>query len=490
MSSTVFISHTGQDQSLAGLFCRHLEDAGVDCWIAPRDVHAGQRYAEAIVEAIEDCSVFLLLFSRESVRSPHVSNEIEKAASKNKPILLVRTDDTDPNDSHEICLFVASHQWFDMSTGDILEALPRLVGDVRRLLEHQEVPKSSGDLGLGRNSSTQTAAPPNMSSTRAIGIDIGSTTIRGWVEALDGVTHIFDSGRYLDTVRRPTTPRSVLEQVRDMIDRLLAEHFDGHEPPVGVGIAAPGPVDVRTGTLKFSPGLGLRNVPFKTVLANTYPEIRFRVDNDTRCATRAELHFGVGREFNDFACIFVGSGVGSGVAIGKQLHFGNSYCAGEIGHVKIESSGPPCTCGQIGCLETFVNGPAIAARARAKAIDWEGRGAETLLTAEDRLTPEMVVAAIEDGDLAALEIADELADRLGVGIANYLNLLNPAAIVLGGGVMSGFYLHIIGRLTHTLHENALADVAQTPIVQSQFTDTGPALGAALMFHQADAWPFD
>lgn len=131
------------------------------------------------------------------------------------------------------------------------------------------------------------------------------------------------------------------------------------------------------------------------------------------------------------------------MAIGGQLHLGNNYCAGEIGHVKIESTGPPCACGQIGCLETFVNGPAIVARAKAKAIDWESRGAETLLTADDRLTAEMVVAAIEDGDLATLEVADELGAHLGVGIANYLNLLNPAAVGRGGGVMTGFYLHII-----------------------------------------------
>jgi predicted NBD/HSP70 family sugar kinase len=158
--------------------------------------------------------------------------------------------------------------------------------------------------------------------------------------------------------------------------------------------------------------------------------------------------------------------------------------------VKIESTGPPCACGQIGCLETFIDGPAIVAQARAKAIDWESRGEETLLTADDRLTSEMVVAAIDAGDLAALEVSDELARRLGVGLANYLNLLNPAAVVLGGGVMTGFYLRIIDRVTRTVQENALADAAQTPIVQSQFTDSGAALGAALMFHPDSAWPFD
>lgn len=490
MTSTVFISHTNEDRDLASLFCRELEEAGIACWIAPRDVLPGQRYAEGIVEAIEECSIFLLLFSRRSTRSPHVSNEIEKAASKDKPILLVRTDETHPDHSPEIGLFVSSHQWFDASTGDVTEHVPRLVRDVRRLLEHETQLEPKDDLALRRQASAQAISPYRAESTRAIGIDIGSTTIRGWVEVLDDVPDLFDSLPYLEQIRRPTTARSVLEQVRDILDRLIADHFEGQEPPVGVGIAAPGTVDARTGTLKFSPGLALRNVPFKTVLANTYPELRFRVDNDTRCATRAELHLGVGREFEDFACIFIGSGVGSGMAVSRRLHFGSSYSAGEIGHMKIESSGPPCTCGQIGCLETFVNGPAIVARARAKAIDWESRGAETLLTAEDRLTPEMVVAAIEDGDLAAIEVADEIAERLGIGIANYLNLLNPSAIVLGGGVMTGFYLHIIGRLTQAVQENALADVAQTPIVQSQFTDIGAALGAALMFHPDAVWPFD
>jgi predicted NBD/HSP70 family sugar kinase len=488
--SSIFISHTGHDQAIAGLLCEHLEKDQIDCWIAPRDVLPGQRYAEAILEAIDDCSVFLLLFSEESTRSPHVNNEIEKAASKDKPILLVRTDTTNPNDSHEIGLFVGSHQWFDASSGEIAGHLPRLAEDVRRLLDHEAKRRQNTDIDLSRSTPAQPAASASPRFPRAIGIDVGSTVITGWVEELDSTADVFDARRYQEPIRRPANARSVLEQVRDLLDRLLADHFDGDEPPVGVGIAVPGPVDVRTGTLKFSPGLAVRNVPFKTALANAYPELRFRVDNDTRCATRTELHLGVGRDLPEFTCIFVGSGVGSGMAIAGRLHYGSNYCAGEIGHVKIESTGPPCACGQIGCLETFVNGPAVVAQAKAKAIDWESRGEETLLTADDRLTPEMVVAAIEDGDIAAAEVADELGRRLGVGLANYLNLLNPAAVVLGGGMMTGFYLHIIDRLTRTVQENALADAAQTPIVQSQFTDTGAALGASLMFHPDGDWPFD
>jgi predicted NBD/HSP70 family sugar kinase len=486
-AAAVFISYASQDNELAERYCGELERSGVACWIAPRDVSAGQRYAEAILDAIEECDIFLLVFSEQANRSPHVSNEIEKAASKDKPIFLIRTDDTHPHDNREISLFLTSHQWFEASTTSPEEYLPRLTADVQRLVEHER------DSAMSDQATTGPVLAPIIAErpigSRAIGIDVGSSKILGWVEVLDETADSFDSARYTEAIRRPATARSVLEQVRGMLERLIADHFPD-DLPTGVGIAVPGLVDVRAGTLKFSPGLGLRNVPFKTSLATVLPDVKIRIDNDTRCATRCELHLGVGKEFDDFACIFLGSGVGSGLVIDGKIHFGHNFSAGEIGHLKIESNGPPCTCGQIGCLETFVNGSAIVARARAKAIDYQSRDTETLLSSgEGALTPEMVAAAVEDGDLAAIEVMDEVADKLGVGVGNYLNLVNPSAVVLGGGLMTGFYLHIIDRLTRSMQTNALAEVAQTPIVQSQFTDHGAAIGAAMLFHPEDNWPY-
>jgi predicted NBD/HSP70 family sugar kinase len=485
MSSLVFISYAARDKELADRYCDALELSGLGSWIAPRDVPPGQRYAEAIVDAIEACDVFLLIFSDEANRSPHVSNEIEKAASKDKPIFLVRTDETHPHDNREISLFLASHQWFEASTSQPEDYLPRLTADVQRLIEHEHPAQSSAD-------ALPQLAPivsERRIGSRAIGIDVGSSKIRGWVELLDEAADNFNSEPYTEPIHRPATARSVLEQVRGILERLISDHFPD-DLPSGLGIAVPGLVDVRAGTLKFSPGLGLRNIPFKTSLADVLPGVKVRVDNDTRCATRCELHLGVGHEFDNFACIFLGSGVGSGLVLDGKIHFGQNFSAGEIGHLKIESNGPPCTCGQIGCLETFVNGAAIVARARAKAIDYQSREIETLLSPEEgALTPEMVAAAVEDGDLAATEVMDEVADKLGIGIGNYLNLVNPAAVVLGGGLMTGFYLHIIDRLTRSVQANALGEVAQTPIVQSQFTDSGAAIGAAMMFHPDDAWPY-
>ena len=275
-----------------------------------------------------------------------------------------------------------------------------------------------------------------------------------------------------------------------MVSRILEDHFSD-APPIGIGIAVPGQVDLRAGTLKFGPHLfGARNVPFKSFLSGAFPRIPIRVDNDVRCATRCEMHIGVGKEFESFACIFLGLGVGSGTVIDRRVHLGHNFCAGEVGHIKIAPTGPPCACGQIGCLETFTKTEAIVARATATAIDWESRGLKTRLNAaEGPLSLDRIASVLDQGDPAAQEIANEVAKNLGLGIANYLNLVNPAAVVLGGDVMTGFYFHMIDEITQTVHRNALAEVANTPIVQSAHSEAGGATGAALLFHADDSWPF-
>lgn len=493
----VFVSHCSEDRTIAQAISDRLEAASLACWIAPRDVPPGQRYAKAIIEAIEECRVFLLVYSANADESPHVRNEIEKAASRDVPILLIRTDSTQPDRNKEISLFLSSHQWFDASTGSLDTHLDRLVADVRRLvMASNDVDAESSsttviDTGDRQVKSGGSKSESGLTVRWSIGIDVGATKIRGYARNLDvpdGSSPRQDS--YLDAIRRPVSARSLLDQVRKLIDRIIEDEELSRSPPVGIGIAVPGQVDVRAGTLKFGPGLGLHNVPFRTALASAYPGVPIRIDNDARCATRCELHIGVGREFDSFVCIFVGTGVGSGFVVNRRIHFGQNYCAGEIGHMKISSNGPPCACGQVGCLETFVKGPAIAALARAKAIDWKSRGLATRLSdCHEELDAKFVARMLEEGDEAAREVVDEVGEKLGLGIANCLNLINPGTVVLGGGVMAGFFLHMVERISHSIQRNAIAEVANTPIVQSQYTEEAAAIGAALLFHPEEEWPF-
>jgi predicted NBD/HSP70 family sugar kinase len=459
-------------------------------------VSAGQRYAVAILRAIEACDVFLIVFSARANVSPHVSNEIENGASSGKPMLLVRTDSTDPHSNKQVSLFLDSYQWFDASAGSLESHIPRMAADVRQLLER------GGPTEAGRNPRTvitsqkdlrggHRVVQSNQKPTLAMGVEVGATKLRGCVVDLDQLDNAsLERAEHFEKVNQPANPRTVLDQTKELVGRMLDEQCNGAQP-VGIGIAVPGQVDLRAGTLKFGPNLfRARNVPFKSYLASAFPGIPIRIDNEVRCATRCELHVGIGREFDSFVCVFIGAGVGAGTAIDRRVYFGHNFCAGELGHIKIAQTGPPCVCGQIGCLETFVKAQAIVERAEAKATDWESRELQTLLANRDEpLDPESVAEAIEMGDAAAQEVASEVAENLGLGIANYLNLVNPGAVVMGGGLMAGFFLPMIDEITNAVQRNALAEVANTPIVQSAHSNDASMIGAALLFHPDDVWPF-
>lgn len=372
-------------------------------------------------------------------------------------------------------------------TSEIVRSIEaNLVAMLQAKPGQNQVKKSPKPVSSGSQDSNQPEIAP-----RAIGIDIGGSKIRGCViEFLpDGSTAVC-SNDYVADIKKPSSARTVVEQLKGVIQEMYSGEGLESSPPIGIGIAAAGQVDLRAGVLKFAPALALRNISFKSLLATAYRGVEVRVDNDVRCASRCELHLGVGRDFDNFICIFVGTGVGSGVSINRQTIAGSNYCAGEIGHSKISSDGPMCNCGQVGCLETFVNSGALSNRAQARAIDWKSRGLETLLSdSRDENTPRSVAMALEMGDAAAQEVADEVGRKLGIGIANGLNILNPDAVVLGGGLMSGFFAHMSDGIARGIRENALSDVANTPIMHSQFSDDGAALGAALLFHPESHWPF-
>jgi adenylate cyclase len=125
----VFISHASQDIEVAGILCKALEDKGFPCWIAPRNVRAGDSYASAIVQAINSCPVMVLVFSKNAVASPHVLREIERATSKGHPVIAVRMDTTDLPPDFEY--FLSAHHWLDVTDGKIEKIIPALIMSIR-----------------------------------------------------------------------------------------------------------------------------------------------------------------------------------------------------------------------------------------------------------------------------------------------------------------------------------------------------------------------
>ena len=303
-----------------------------------------------------------------------------------------------------------------------------------------------------------------------------------------GATHVAVAltdlrGRVLQWELRSHPVRSDPEGTRALVielcDACLAKHGRGTESLVGVGVAVPSPVDPqhpdRFSELVLPAWQGRNGLE---VLSARYG-VPLRVDNDANLGALAEGWWGAGRGVDDFAYVKLATGVGSGHVIGGQIYRGATGVAGEIGHMAIDPHGGPCICGLRGCLATFVGAPALQARALALLGDFPD---SVLVGTQPSI--ESIEAAALNGDPLALQLAREAAESLGIAIAGMLNLMNPARVILGGGLA-----RLGDLLLEPLHETVqrrtlVSSVAVSEIVTSELGPQSIAVGAATLILEA------
>lgn len=186
----------------------------------------------------------------------------------------------------------------------------------------------------------------------------------------------------------------------------------------GIGVGVPGLMD-KGGNLVLAPNLGWRNEPILQLLRERLAAPVY-VDNDTKAAALAEKLFGLARDADDFLVIAGHSGIGGALFLNGALYRGASGVAGEIGHLEVVAGGRRCGCGKRGCLEAYTSENAILTR----------------LAEEGRVLPDLasVAAAAAQDDAAVRRVLDEAGDYLGVAVANLINTLNPALVILGGNL--------------------------------------------------------
>jgi glucokinase len=213
--------------------------------------------------------------------------------------------------------------------------------------------------------------------------------------------------------------------------------------------------------------------------------LRATLDNDANCATLGEWWVGAGRGVRSLVGVTLGTGIGGGMILDGELLHGASDAAGEIGHMSIAFGGRRCKCGNYGCLEAYCSGPNIAARAR------EGMeaGAETVLRELvdddlDALTAETVYEGVVLGDAYATEVMNDTAKILGVGLANLINVLNPDAVVITGGVTRAGD-HLFVPLRAEIRRRAFRSAQQVcDIRPAALPETSGVVGAAAVFKTA------
>lgn len=260
-----------------------------------------------------------------------------------------------------------------------------------------------------------------------VGVDLGGTKILTALVDLRGSV----AGRVREATPQ-TGPDAVVEVIVGSVRRLLTDAGIDAAAIRGVGVGAPGPADPASGVVFEPPNLtGWHDVPLAAMLTSRLA-VKTYVENDANAAAVGERWAGAGRGVDDLIYITISTGIGGGLIFGGRLYHGVSGTAGEVGHMVIEPGGPRCPCGRMGCLEALASGTSIARDARAAVASGQ---ATTLSTLEPKaLWAADVARAARDGDPLARELFARAARYVGIGVANLVNLLNPAMVIIGGGV--------------------------------------------------------
>lgn len=305
-----------------------------------------------------------------------------------------------------------------------------------------------------------------------LGIDLGGTYARAAV--VDAKGRILSSSK---TALIDRTPVGVVEAIGLAAEEALA----GVPGPIqGCGVGVAGMLEGDSGVVAVAPNLHWRNVPFGAMLAARLLR-PVRVVNDLSAAAWGEFHAGAGAGKRDVLVVFVGSGVGSALICNGQLVRGVTGAAGEFGHVKVTVGGRPCGCGQSGCLEAYAGGHNLIAQMREAVTSRE----HTLLrerAGDDpaKLTPVLLEEAALAGDELAKQIYDRALGFLGIAIANQVTVLNPAALIIGGGVLSRCP-NMRREIARAVQQyGAVVARRDVHIVDAALGDDSGIIGAALM----------
>jgi len=317
------------------------------------------------------------------------------------------------------------------------------------------------------------------------GVDIGGTNIKaGLVNVENGeliISHFVPTQSHLG-------PESVLSHTTQLLQKLISDSGLDQNEIKGLGISAPGMIDLDTNTTIFLPNLhgGWHQVPVGEWVTSAIG-LKVSMLNDVRAITYAEWQFGAGKGVDSLVCFAVGTGVGGGVVIHNQLVLGFEGTAGEIGHQTVEPNGPLCGCGNHGCLEVYASGPAIAAEAaRGVRQGWATKITDLIDHDLNKLTPKTVAQAANMGDEFSLEIWQRAGRFLGIGVGNILTSVGVKRVIITGGVANAGDILLDPIRAEIKNRVFLMPVEKVDVVKGQLGGTAGIIGMAAWRAKQDA----
>ena len=284
-----------------------------------------------------------------------------------------------------------------------------------------------------------------------IGIDLGGTKTEGII--------LNDNLEPIERKRIPTPQNdynAILNSVVDLVNDLKTKTNDST-----IGICTPGAISKKTGLIKNSNTQCLIGMPLKEDLEKALGK-KVSMENDANCFAMAEAKMGAAKDYDVVFGVIMGTGVGGGIVINKKIHHGRTNIAGEWGHHTLHQNGNKCYCGKNGCVETYISGPALEKR-------WNE------ITGKKDSLPQIIQNFDDD---KAIQWKNEFLHNFGTALANVIDILDPDAIVLGGGVSNVSFLYDEGK--KAVYDSVFSDLVDTPILKNQLGDSAGVFGASLL----------
>jgi glucokinase len=306
-------------------------------------------------------------------------------------------------------------------------------------------------------------------------VDLGGTKIRSLIVDAHGAILGLDDR----PTEAETGPEAVMERLVTSVLSALAATGGSPADLSGIGVAAPGPLDLERGLVLEAPNLpGWHDVPVAAVLGERLG-CPTSLENDANAAAVGEHRFGAGQGIDNMIYLTISTGIGGGLILNGQLYRGVDGTAGELGHIVVDQRGPLDDCGMRGCLEVMASGTAIA-RMASEAVEAGQSDALRRAAVAGKLTAREVHAAAMAGDPTARAILARAAHALAIGLANFINIFNPQLFVIGGGASRMWDPFILPAFDEGRHLAFAGPAATVQLQPSGLGNNSGALGVAAL----------
>nr|WP_305145343.1 ROK family protein [Blautia producta] len=363
-----------------------------------------------------------------------------------------------------------------ISRAEIARTIGLSIPTVMKITEEFSHKQFVQDVGKGESSGGKRPELLELipDSKYIIGVGVGRSKTNVLMMNLAGEVFIREIMETGGTV----VPEVWISRLIRVIENVIRESGLPEKRILGMGIGMPGILDEDSGKVLFSPDFKWENVDMLTPIRERF-KMDITIENANRALAMGEYYFGAGVDSRNFLVVNLGHGIGSAIMREGEFYRGSSGSSGEIGHIILEKNGPKCNCGNKGCLEAIASGNAIARDAKIAVLEGNASKIMELVNGDiNRIEAKTVFEAAHLGDQMAIQITERAMQYIGIGLANYINLLDPDLIILFGGLTNAGDI-FLKKIKEVLRERQMKFAGrQVKLVISQMGENGTAVGSA------------